>query len=391
MMKIKKQLVDSELVRSKIDKLMAAQSIDYDTLSERVTSSGYAIDKANLQMYVNKRDININLGYALSKSFGVSLDFLFNNDIPDSHLDGFDYDFGSKRYAKYHGNYYAYFCPTQDSKQHLPIEANFSYNKDSGLVILEIATKEGASKLFSGNMIISDTTRTLFITLRSEIGEIVQVIMNDQELNTQNFEICMGMAISVSAGDFKRIPVAHRFIICRNKLSDPGKEFLSSHLNMNNKFIQIKESRRISTRARKEKRSELVSVILNILNPILQNDAENTAELILTAIQQKTSEVERLDLLVALKDLIEPHFPDDAHDMAETLLFIFVPEQIISLEEHYLLNTFGDKFGLTESESELLISILRTNSISQSNWKIKENLDSRIYRYLKANDGFISK
>jgi len=391
-MKRKKQVIDSELVRKKVGRLMAIQKVNYDILSERVTNNGYSIDKGNLQMYINQRDININLGYALAKSFGVPLDLLFDNETPESYLNGFDYNFRAKRYTKYHGDYFAYFCPTKDSKQHLADESTFSIDSDTGTVKLHIGANEiGGGKIFKGNMLISETTRTLFITLRSEIGEIVQVIMNDQELHTQNFEFCIGIAISVSAGDLKRIPVAHRFVICKQKLSDEGRVFVSSHLNMNNKFIQIKEGKRMNSLQSAEKHNELIGAIVKIISSTSFDNPHDIAEFILMALHKKMEETERLALCTTLQDLLELHFESDAHDMAYELISVFKPEQIISLEEHYVLNTFRDKFSLDDSKAELLISILRANSISHSNSKVKANLDSRIYRYLKFNKGFVSE
>jgi hypothetical protein len=67
------------------------------------------VDKSNTQLYIEHRALSIDFLYALSKVFGISLDYLVNEDFDVNYTDGFDYDFSDDHYEKYRGKYYVYF------------------------------------------------------------------------------------------------------------------------------------------------------------------------------------------------------------------------------------------------------------------------------------------
>jgi hypothetical protein len=92
-------------------------------------------------------------------------------------------------------------------------------------------------------MLVAPDTKKLYGSLRDKRGEIVQFAFNEQFLNATDFSLALGLSVSVSAGDLKRLPVVNRLCLTKQILTDSGLKFLSSHLSLNGKFINIERNR----------------------------------------------------------------------------------------------------------------------------------------------------
>jgi len=334
----KTKIVNDNLIRAKIKNMMKLQNLDYGALAECLKNldndncnKNYLITKSNAQLYIEHRSLGIDFLYALSKVFGVSLDYLVSEKYDIDYTDGFDYHFSNRHYVKYMGMNYFYFCPTKSNEPMMPICGSLLINGFvEGDVILTIPAGN-KQKIYKGWLIIAPETRKLFFHLRDKKGEIIQLTFNEQHINVADFSFVLGIAVSVSAGDLKRLPVAHRVCITRNPLSETGLEFVYRHLSLNSKFINIEKTK--------------------------------------------------------LKNLTCKMFENNGDAIFNQLANAFRAREIMSIDERYM-DTISRDYELDDIQVENFIAQARSLSMGSANSKIKANLDSRIYNYLDLTGGF---
>ena len=319
---------------------MNIANVDYELLSEKFRKAGYPINASNLRTYITQRNPSLKLLIYLSKTLGVSIDWLVGNEAGNliTLNEGFDREFYGSRYAQYPGEYTVYFYPTRTNEPEELIEAKLHISELDGFyTTLEIPIENGETKKFSGHLILSKKTSTAFLTMVGENGEIIQLIFNDPNTNYNKLRFCIAALVSVSSGDSKRMPTLSRAVISELRLTDAGHKFLDSNLLLNSKYINIHEK----------------------------------------------------DLQTVLDEFLKRENVEDAAEVCKRLKYAFKAKTYYSFEEQYFLNTFRSENNLSNLQTETLIAELRNHSMSDINVKVPRTLDARMYLMLREENMFI--
>lgn len=327
-----KKFLDIDDFKNRILNVMECKGFTIDDIYNKMTEDiGYNITKNNLNIYL-QRVPSVYFLIALSKALGVSTDYLLGLEDIHYYSSGFDYHYDDKKYTKYIGEYYFYFYPTVSNTPEkinvakLTIDKNNLY--ESKLVI---ETDEGDKKEYIGKLILSNTYNVGYITLKGiNLGEMVFLSFCDPIINSDvvKTETVLGSMLSISSGDFKRVPVMSRFFVSRKSISEIDENIIKSNLLLNTKYININ--------------IENLSKSLNDLN-----------------LEKKTAE-----------------------NILNRLTAAFCEKKYYRIEESFILNTLKNDYHLSTKQAENIISVFRINSMNSANIKINKSSDARIFSYL---------
>lgn len=326
-----KAFLSLDVFNDRVKRIMQIKNITLEQLYQiLVDDVGYDITRNNLSLYLN-RIPNVNFLVAISKALDVSTDYLLGIEPETNYSEDFDYNYNSQKYKKYNGDHSIYFLPTVNSSTYDPICAKMKINSSQRCwVTMDIPTPENVIKHYEGELIISKTYSIVCITLRgSGFGEIVNMMFCDHALNDPNasFKLSVGAMLSVSSGDFKRMPVLSRFIISRFEIPKEDVSVINANLRLNSKYIHIAPT--------------------DLDEPIRRIFPQETAE-----------------------------------EISNRIITAFPPKGVCAVEESFILNTIKQDLGIEDEEINELIISLRCKSMSSTNSKINSVLDSRIYSYL---------
>lgn len=330
---------DKKIFCDRITEVMHRTNMDWDTLANKFCEKGYTITSANLKTYVLQRNLSLKVLVFLSRTLGVSMDYLVGNEQTNTQVfhDGFDYEYDRQRYRQYSGNFFVYFYPTRTNEPEEIIVAQLQIEAEKHYyATLEIPIEDGKSKKYTGHLLLSQKTYTAFLSMMGSNGEMIQFIFNDPNTFQNKIRFCVAGLISVSSGDLKRMPTLSRAIITEKKITDIGVPLISANLRLNTKYITIQEE-------------NLKSVLECFFN---SEKIGNTKEIV------------------------------------ERLTTAFKPKTIFAIEEQYFLNTFRNENNLSDLQVEQLIADLRNVSTSSINCKIPRKIDSRLYLLLKEKNLF---
>lgn len=326
---------NSAVIRKNIRAVMSLRNIDYDKLTELFNEAGYPITKSNLKIYIEQRNISMNVLFYLSKTLNVSTDYLLGIKHNSATLmPGFETELYSNKFKKYVGKYKMYFFATRTNTDEKMEFADLVIDESYTVKLSLEVSKE--NKTFEGKLILSAVTSSAFITLYGDNGEVVTLVFNDPSIYIDNFEFAIAGMLSISSGDLKKLPTFCRAVISRKPIAEDGLMFIRSNLLMNSKYVNI--------------------------------SADN--------------------LKKCLNEFFQSEKLSDADETYNRLTSAFVPEYYVQLEESYLLNTLSKQLKLSDYQAEKLIAILRLHSASDYNEKVNHNLDSRIYLALEQNNLF---
>lgn len=331
---------DKEKFVERVTLSMRMANLDWEQLAAKFDENGYQITQANLKTYVTQRNLSLKVLVYLSKTLGVSMDYLVGNDTNATMTinEGFDYEFSGHRYSQYDGNFYVYFYPTRTNEPEELIIAQLKIcSKKNYAATLEIPLKDAPTKKFEGKLLLSKKTDTAFLTMSGCNGEMIQFTFNDPNTFQNKIRFCVAALVSVSSGDSKRMPTLSRAIITEKKLTLSGQQFIEANLKLNSKYIHIQKDK-------------------------LEN---------------------------SIKEFCQIEQLNDADEICRRLTTAFMPRTIYFLEEQYFLNTFRSENELSDLQVERLISILRNASLSNINCKIPRSLDARLYLLLKDANMFV--
>lgn len=329
-----KKFVDTNLFYERVESVLKAKQITLDTLYKTLNKDiKYVITKNNLSIYLH-RPPNPNFLIALCKALNVSSDYLLGLNEENTFNSEFDLNYDSKRYTKYICDNYSFYFLETSSNTSLNLQtAKLSIKKNVFFeAVLKIKTKEGYTKEYSGQLLLSSTYDIGYITLKGKrIGEMVHLSFHDPVINRDdvNCELFSGAMLSVSAGDIKRTPVLSKFIVLRNdnNIDQSQKDTLKANLLLNCKYIEI--------------------------------DSENFS-----------NALKSCNLDTELKNKIE-----------ERIKYAFNEYKYYKLEESYILNTLSKDFKLSKIQTHQFLNSLRLNSMAKSNCKINPKTDSRLFDF----------
>lgn len=324
-----KSLFSQEIFAERIRQVMNIKSITLEDLHKAINYFGYDISKSNLSLYI-QRSPNVNFLIALSKALSVPIDYLLGLS-DELYMEGFDYRFQSNRYKKYCGSYFFYFFPTvSNSSTEVETAVLLFDDMSPDRVELTIQVDEENSKKYTGNFLLSSTYKVGYIVLKGErVGECVFLSFLDPTINSNtNVKLLVGAMLSVSSGDFKRVPVMSRFVLSRNKISEDKFTNIKANLRLNSKYVLITEEK-----------------LVRSIDDTGISDAQKMAVL-------------------------------------ERLRNAFSEKVCFTIEESYILNTLKNDCKLSTAQSIALLDTLRMNSLSNTNSKINRVIDARMYSYI---------
>lgn len=329
-----KKFITSDLFSNRVFNILKHKGITIDELYEKINNEiGYSISKNNLSIYF-QRVPSVNFLIALSKALNVSTDYLLGLEDFDYYNLGFDYNYNDRRYRKYIGNYNFYFFPTVSNSPNKLIKATLTISFDSTYKVeLSIPTDENETKHYFGEFILSNNYKVGYITLQErELGELVYISFCDPVINGMTkASFILGAMLSISSGDFKRVPVMSRCLLTRELIDESDYSIIKSNLYLNSKYINIDSN-----------------CIYSSLNTI---DLDDTKK----------------------------------EKMSERLMSAFEKKHYYCIEESYILNTLRNDFNLSLTESEQIISALRLQAINNANSKLNKIIDTRLFNYFKNN------
>lgn len=324
-----KNLFPQDVFTRRVKRVMKEKSISLDALYERVNSVGYEITKNNLSIYI-QRAPNVNFLIALSKALDIPADYLLG--LSDDYLrDGFDYKFDLKRYRKYNGDFFFYFFPTVSNSPTTLEKACLRFNPTIPTrVELDIPVDNNV-KQYTGSFLLSDDYSVGYASLKGVgMGEWVFLSFLDPVINRDNTDVQLlaGAMLSVSSGDFKRVPVMSRFILSKREIPESKVSNVIANLRLNSKYILVFEDR-------------------------LQ-----------TAISSCGLSNAQVDEVMA------------------RLTSAFANKGCFMIEESYILNTLKNDCKFSTLQAIGLLDSLRNNSYSQANSKLNRTVDARMYNYI---------
>ncbi len=160
-------------------------------------------------------------------------------------------DASDKKFKGYLGEYYGYFYSTENND--VIHDGIFRFFPDPSTNLCKVSfsfktgqvSEEGTpiSKEFIGTAKISDTLNAICceLTSQDDTGDVSYIIFKFNFIANQLCESKIGMVVTIGAG-LKRLPVAHKILICRQKLSDSDRPFIAGQLKLNDDMIIISES-----------------------------------------------------------------------------------------------------------------------------------------------------
>ena len=329
-----KKFIDISEFYERVKKIMSYKSMTIDDLYDAITNRvGYQITKSNLLIYL-QRVPNVNFLVALSKALNVSADYLLGLSDSDLYNDGFDLKYNTQKYKKYFGTYYLYFCPTVNNSPSKVSTASLRIEPDIGCkVTLSIETTENETKEYLGTLVLSQSYDVGYIVLKCKnFGEMIYMSFCDPVINGTSVttEFLVGAMISISSGDFKRVPVMSRFVLSKRDILQDNEDIIRANLLLNTKYVFLtKES---------------------LSKAILQTNMET-----------------------ALHEAIE-----------QRLAAAFTPKETFAIEESYVLNTLKNDLCLTFHQAMDLLTQLRLLSLTSANNKLNKSLDARLYAYITS-------
>jgi hypothetical protein len=150
-------------------------------------------------------------------------------------------------------------------------------------------------------------------------------IINSDVVKT---ELILGSMMSISSGDFKRVPVMSRFFVSRKPISKNDENIIKSNLLLNTKYINIS----------------------------IENLSKSLSDL---GLEKRMTE-----------------------EILNRLTSAFCEKKYFRIEESFILNTLKNDCQLSTKQAENIISAFRINSINSANVKINKSSDARIFSYL---------
>ena len=151
----------------------------------------------------------------------------------------------------YLGEYYAYFYSTKNKgkihngifniyKDHSSNRCMVSFNFKTGKN--DPITKKPVEKSFIGIAKISMNLRALCCEMvdQDNSGDVSYIIFDHDYMLNQQCACRLGMVVTICAG-LKRLPVAHKLLICRHKLKREELYYIDGQLKLNDDTIHVSE------------------------------------------------------------------------------------------------------------------------------------------------------
>ena len=159
-------------------------------------------------------------------------------------------DTADDRFQGYMGKYYGYFYSTENCDTIHKGDFLFYPDKDTGNCLVSFSFDTGktnvddepVNKIFKGTAKLNTKLGAICceMTSQDKSGDVSYIIFKWHYIANQKCECRIGMVVTICAG-LKRLPVAHKLLICREKLTDTDLYFLSGQLKLNDDTLFVSD------------------------------------------------------------------------------------------------------------------------------------------------------
>jgi len=219
--------------------------INQSTLSKLLTS-GEGLDIYRVSILCKVLDLNP----AEVLSLDPDLDFVSVEDRDKKKA--FVTDYSDDAFKGYRGDYKGYFYATENNDDTIHVGDFKFYPEDkTDRCLVSFSFKTGkyntdnlpVTKRFSGTARLSTKFGAICceMTAEDDTGDVSFIIFKYDSLANQQCICRLGMVVTICAG-LKRLPVAHKLLICRQELSHEDQRFIEGQLKLNDDILLISES-----------------------------------------------------------------------------------------------------------------------------------------------------
>ena len=247
----------NDLVAKRLNKARRSKNWSQDDLAEECKALGLEISQSTLSRVLKGTDkldpyrLFI-LSQALELDYNELLSVVPTEDVKHKKKDAaFITDATSFKLRSYMGKYYGYFYSTENKNDNIHC-GEFDFYTDELTKACRVSFRfetgqrdtngEPISKVFDGTAKLSDTYNAICCQMESQDipGDVSYIIFKYAFMANQPCMCRLGMVITIGAG-LKRLPVAQKILICRQKLEESDNPFILGQLKLNDEFLYISE------------------------------------------------------------------------------------------------------------------------------------------------------
>lgn len=248
----------SQLVGKRLKEAILIKGWTQTELLEECNALGLSISQSAISRMLSGLDkLDLYKTTVVCKALGLQIQKLLSfdpdEDVMANQIDNaFITDPRNDKLQGYLGDYKGYFYSTINMDDTIHCGDFKLYPDESAskcLVSFRFSTgKTDANnnpvyKEYVGTAKLSDKFSAICceMTDKDGKGDVSYIIIRYDYIFNQQCECKIGMVVTICAG-LKRLPVAHKLLICRQKLSEKDLYFISGQLKLNDDTILISES-----------------------------------------------------------------------------------------------------------------------------------------------------
>ncbi len=247
----------SYIIAQRLKYAMTMRGLTQVDLIEKCRNLGLDISQSTLSRLLNGADRpDVYKVAIVCQALELEPNDLLSFDIKDNLCmslveSSFITDATDKKFNGYMGKYYGYFYSTENNDTiHF---GEFEFYKDTSTKRCRVSfsfetgksniNNEPVRKMFIGTAKISDTLGAICceLTAQDTSGDLAYIIFKFDYILNQQCECRIGMVVTICAG-LKRLPVAHKLLMCRQKISEADMPFIAGQLKLNDDIILVSEA-----------------------------------------------------------------------------------------------------------------------------------------------------
>lgn len=243
--RIKTALDAKKMTQAELRSKCMALDLDISQPSlSRLLSGADKLDVYRIAVICKVLDLQLNEVLSFDQKMNITV----NNEQSDSP---FITDANDRKWHGYIGKYYGYFYSTENNDTIHEGVFEFYGDPATNKCCVSFSFETGKTdvndvqvcKRFEGTAKLSDTLGAICCEMTSKdgSGDVSYIIFKYHFITNQQCECKIGMVVTIGAG-LKRLPVAHKFLICRQKLSESDKPFIAGQLKLNDDSLLVSES-----------------------------------------------------------------------------------------------------------------------------------------------------
>ena len=241
---------------SRIKDVMRDRQITQTDLADRCAWCGYNISQSEISKLLSGSEKMDPCKLAvICRALNIKsenlLSLVFDSKVTNDGA-GFITDVNDKKFKGYIGDFYGYFCSTKDKDTiHMGVFKFFKdkYSNDCKVSFRFSTGQKDKNKKpvyseFVGTAKISDALRAICCEMTStdDSNDVSYIIFKHDFIKNQQCECRFGMVVTIGAG-IKRLPVAHKILICRQELSPEDIPFVRGQLRLNDNSFLVSEQK----------------------------------------------------------------------------------------------------------------------------------------------------